>query len=658
MIMPHDHHYLKEELYTLVREAPSIFEFLQRGSLDGIWYWDLRDPEHEWMSPRFWETLGYDPAEKPHSPAAWQDLIHQDDLQSALDNFHKHCQDPTHPYDQIVRYRHRDGSTVWIRCRGMAIRDEHGVPTRMLGAHNDLTKVKQAEESLRFERSQLLSIFESIPAVISITDPQTYELVFMNTFGRDLYPDAHSGNRCYQVFHQSETPCAQCNNQRLLESNEEILVWEYYSGVSKKHFECVNRLFTWPDGRKLKLELSFDITERKHLLEEQQILQKSLLQAQKMEAVGNLAGGIAHDFNNMLSVIAGYAEMAMERFTPEDPVHGDLTEILAAANRSADITRQLLAFARQQTIKPQVLDLNKTLKQMLRMLRRLIGEDLVLSFKPDAKVWPVYIDPSQVDQVLANLCVNARDAIEGVGTICIETGSVTFDQEYCTDHTGFVPGDFVMLAVSDNGCGMSEETLARAFEPFYTTKGLGKGTGLGLATVYGIMKQNNGFVNIYSEGEKGSTIRLYFPRHRGDVAAFQDEECSETLCGGDETVLLVEDDAAILELTRVLLEKLGYTVLIGNTPSEGLRVAREYPGEIALLVTDVVMPEMNGRQLSAVLRKDFPNLKTLYMSGYTADVIVCSGVLDEGICFLEKPFSKRALAAKVRETLSAVQKEC
>ena len=286
------------------------------------------------------------------------------------------------------------------------------------------------------------------------------------------------------------------------------------------------------------------------------------------------------------------------------------------------------------------------------MLRRLIGEDIDLAWLPGAEVWPVKIDPGQVDQILANLCVNARDAISDVGKITIETGKAIFDDAYCADHAGFVPGEFVLLAVSDDGSGMTPETLDKIFEPFFTTKDVNKGTGLGLATVYGIVKQNNGFINVYSEPEKGTTFRIYLPRHETEAKQIRKKAPAAPDARGSETILLVEDEPAILKMTTKMLELLGYTVLGASTPGEAIRLAREHSGEIHLLMTDVVMPEMNGRDLARNLLALYPNLKRLFMSGYTANVIAHHGVLDEGVHFIQKPFARQELASKVRKALS------
>ncbi|BBO83284.1 hypothetical protein DSCO28_38500 [Desulfosarcina ovata subsp. sediminis] len=322
-----------------------------------------------------------------------------------------------------------------------------------------------------------------------------------------------------------------------------------------------------------------------------------------------------------------------------------------AARRSADITRQLLAFARKQTVSPKVLDINETVAGMTGMLHRFIGEDIDLAWLPGEAVWPVMMDPGQIDQIMANLCVNARDAIADVGKVTIETGNVEFDEAYCAHHYGFLPGEYVLLSVSDNGCGMDSETLGNIFEPFFTTKDSGKGTGLGLATVYGIVKQNNGFVNVYSEPNQGTAFKIYLPRHRTEATGLPGKKMEPPAESGHETILLVEDEPAILEMTTKMLQRLEYTVVAARTPNEAIRLAREYDGEFHLLVTDVVMPGMNGRDLAKRLLSIHSHLRCLFMSGYTANVIAHHGVLDEGVNFIQKPFSKEQLGAKVREAL-------
>ncbi|MBI4831763.1 MAG: PAS domain S-box protein, partial [Candidatus Lindowbacteria bacterium] len=396
-----------------------------------------------------------------------------------------------------------------------------------------------------------------------------------------------------------------------------------------------------------------DMTEHLRLHDEKEKLQAQLVQAQKMESVGRLAGGVAHDFNNMLTAILGYSALELEKAQPDSSLHNSLTEIQKAAQRSADLTRQLLAFARKQTVSPEVLDLNDAVSGMLKMLRRLIGEDIDLAWMPGHDLWKVRIDPSQVDQILANLTVNARDAIAGVGKLTIDTANAVFDEPYCADRAGFIPGEYAQLAVSDDGAGMSKDILEHIFAPFFTTKGVGKGTGLGLATVYGIVKQNDGFINVYSEPGQGTTFKIYLPRFEVEPVQVAARRPEIKPRGGTETVLLVEDEGAILKLGEAILNGLGYTVLAARAPSHAIRLAGERTGDIHLLITDVVMPEMNGRELAERLSAIKPGLKCLYMSGYTANVIAHRGVLEEGVHFVQKPFSLEMLAAKVRETLDS-----
>ena len=394
-----------------------------------------------------------------------------------------------------------------------------------------------------------------------------------------------------------------------------------------------------------------DVTERVRAEEEQQSLQAQLTQAQKMEAVGRLAGGVAHDFNNMLSVILGHADLALADVGSEHSVSVDLLEIQKAAERSTDLARQLLAFARKQTVTPKVLDLNETVEGMLKMLRRLIGEDIDLSWRPRSGLWLTKVDPSQIDQVLANLCVNARDAISGVGKVTIQTQNVAFDDEHGASHAGVIPGQYVRLTVSDDGAGMDEEIQEKIFEPFFTTKGAGQGTGLGLATVYGIVKQNDGFLYVDSRPGRGATFTIYLPRHQGCKTETRPDSLATQAPGGNETILLVEDESAILDMTTTLLEQLGYTVLAASSPGAAIHRAETHPGPIHLLLTDVVMPEMNGQDLAERLGAILPEMKRLFMSGYTADVVARHGLLDQGLDFIQKPFSRQDLAAKLRELL-------
>lgn len=394
-----------------------------------------------------------------------------------------------------------------------------------------------------------------------------------------------------------------------------------------------------------------DLTERKRAEKRQKMLEEQLHQAQKMESIGRLAGGVAHDYNNMLSVILGYSQLALGKAGPDSPLQDDLREIQDAARRSADITRQLLAFARKQAITPQILDLNVTVGGMLNMLGRLIGEDINLSWNPGAAQALVMIDPSQLDQLLANLCVNARDAISGVGSIVIRTAAEQLDESFCALHTGIAPGRYVLLSVADTGCGIDRDNLDRIFEPFFTTKDREKGTGLGLATVYGIVRQNHGCITVDSEPGQGTVFRIYLPRHEGQAARAEVVAHQDLPTGRGETLLIVEDEPAILRMTCKILEKAGYRVITATTPAEAIELVARQREAIRLVISDVVMPEMNGGELFRQLLRLAPRLQCLFMSGHAAEEV--AGEVPGGEDnFIQKPFSAEHLTRKVRELLT------
>jgi PAS domain S-box-containing protein len=565
---------------------------------------------------------------------------------------------------EVVR-RRKDGSLFDARLSASPIHDAQGSVVGIMGSVQDITEHKRAEESLRRSEEQYRLLYETMAQGVVYQDTEG-RLIHANPaaermLGLSLEEMLHktSYDSDWHLIREDGSPLAGSEHPAMVAVRSGKPVEQYALGVmnprTKKHVwisVSAIPLFQPGDTTPFQVYSTFeDITGRRQAEQEREKLQAQLHQAQKLESVGRLAGGVAHDFNNMLQAILGYAELALHLVRPEDAMHAHLLEIQKAAQRSADLTRQLLAFARRQVISPRVIDLNETVEGMLKMLRRLIGEDIDLAWLPGKHLWPVRMDQSQIDQILANLCVNARDAITGVGKVTIETDNVTFDETYCCDHPGFVAGDYVLLAVSDSGCGMDRETMAYIFEPFFTTKGIGEGTGLGLATVYGIVKQNKGFINVYSEPAQGTTFRIYLPRH--DTAARLDTSAAagELITGGSETILLVEDEQVILHLAETILTRQGYTVLPARTPGEAMRLAAAHAGDIHLLITDVVMPEMNGRELAGSLMTRYPGLRCLFMSGYTANVIAHHGVLDPGVHFIQKPFSIRDITAKVREAL-------
>ncbi len=543
------------------------------------------------------------------------------------------------------------GETTWINVTAAPLHlENYGVVI----TYNDITEKKEAEETLKNREYLLNKIFDVLPIGLWFAD-KNGKLLRGNPAGVRIWgAEPTVPMEEYGVF-----------KARRLPSGKEIAPDDWaLAHTIREGVTIVDELLEIDslDGKK-KIILNYtapvlddqgnihgaivvnhDITEREQL-------HAQLQQAQKMESVGRLAGGVAHDFNNMLGVIFGHTEMALEDVDPAAPLYASLQAIQHAAERSAALTRQLLAFARKQTIAPKVIDINETVAGMLKMLHRLIGEDIDLLWQPGENLPSVKIDPAQIDQLLANLCVNARDAIEGVGNITIETASAAFDEAYCAAHHGFVPGEYTLLAVSDDGCGMDRKTLNQIFEPFFTTKEQGKGTGLGLASVFGMVKQNNGFINVYSEPGQGTTFKIYLPVYTAKSDEVVEKAPELPTERGHETILLVEDEPAILQMTTMMLERQGYTVLAAATPGKAIRLAHEYRGRIDLLMTDVVMPEMNGRELAGNLLSHYPDLKRLFMSGYTANVIAHHGVLDEGVNFIQKPFSMKDLGRKLREVL-------
>jgi PAS domain S-box-containing protein len=529
-------------------------------------------------------------------------------------------------------------------------------PWRAFTIFTDITERRLAEEALRTNKNLLDSILRTAPTAIGVVSNRVFLVVnermcLMTGYAREelvgknarmLYPDdkefEYVGKEKYRQINDWNTGSVETRWQRKDGEILEILLCS--SPINQKDL-VAGVTFT-----------ALDISERKRAEAEREKLQGQLLQAQKIESIGRLAGGVAHDFNNMLTVILGHAEMAIKNFMEPDPVHAHMEIIIEAANRSADLVRQLLAFARKQTVEPKILELNDYITGMLPMLMSLINEDIDLVWKPGADLWLIRIDPSQVDQLIANLCVNARDAIAGVGKVTIETENITFDADYCAVHNGFIPGEYVQLCVSDNGVGMGKDVIEHIFEPFFTTKERGKGTGLGLAGVYGIVRQNNGFVNVYSEPDKGSSFKIYLPRFAGGLMAELFDKTSAVPQGHGELVLLVEDETAILDVGKRMLEQLGFRVLAAASPSEALRQAHDHIDEIQLLITDVIMPEMNGRDLARALAGMKADLPCLFTSGYTANVIAHHGVLDNGIHFIQKPFSSKDLALAVWRVLT------
>lgn len=556
----------------------------------------------------------------------------------------------------------KDGSPVLVSVSASPIRTEDGRVVGIMSAMADITEQRRAERVLAEERALHFKIMETSPVGITVLDPNG-SIVFANPFAEELLgltldeitqrsynaPDWTITDLAGGPFPDDELPF-----RRVMDTGRPV--FDVRHGIGK---QGQRRTLLSVNAAPLKGEAGEitgvvavieDITEQIAHQEEREQMEVQLRQAQRMEAVGRLAGGVAHDFNNMLAVILGSAEMALATITPEDPLFQDLTNIHSSAARSAELTRQLLAFSRKQVIRPRATNLNRLLRDQEKILQRLMGEEIHLRLELARDLWPTYIDVSQVDQILTNLLVNSRDAIRGTGTITIATGNVHVEAGRRRDDFPIEEGPYVLLSVQDTGEGIDEATLEHIFEPFFTTKGQGEGTGLGLATVYGIVKQNGGFIDVASHLKKGTTFSIYLPRHDRDP----EEEAQVAGAApepGSETILVVEDEEMVGALAHRFLESQGYRVFLDLTPGEALARVRSMDEPIHLLVTDVVLPEMSGKELQAAIRALRPDIKVLYMSGYSSDIIAERGILDTGVNFIEKPFSTGALGRQVREIL-------
>ncbi|HTO73797.1 MAG TPA: PAS domain S-box protein, partial [Gemmatimonadales bacterium] len=486
--------------------------------------------------------------------------------------------------------------------------------------------------ALKYVSNQITK-FTGIPPEEFVADPQLWasclhpdDVESVSAATEEILSTRSAGTRTYRLRH-AETGGYRWLEDRIMPTLDEAGRVDGFQGVA------------------------WDISDRVRSEAEHERLEGQLRQAMKMEAVGRLAAGIAHDFNNLLSVILGYAQTIQVSLEPEAKAYQDLAEINAAARRAADLTAQLLAFGRQQPITPRRLGLAAELRTLEGMLRRTIGEDVRLVVAPSPELWDVFLDPTQFAQIVINLAVNARDAMEEGGVLTITLDNVRIDEAHPAAHPGSTPGDYAVLSVSDTGNGMDRGALEHAFEPFYTTKGPGKGTGLGLATVYGIATQNEGFAQIFSEPGQGTTVKVYLPRYRGTELPEVVFASNHSPPGGHETILVVEDDLQLRRLTCRMLQRLGYDVIEAQGPEAALALIQEPGRHIDLLLTDVVMPNMSGVTLADLVFEQRPDIRTIYMSGYPADLIARRGLRLEGIHHLQKPFDRLALAAKVREVL-------
>jgi PAS domain S-box-containing protein len=540
----------------------------------------------------------------------------------------------------------KGGARVWVSLTISPIYSPTGVIVGAASVAHDITERKAAEDA----RARLVEILEATPDLVGITDPEG-RLFYLNPAGRSMVgveQDVDISTHLIAEFHPN--PTAYGVVAEGISTAVRTGAWSGETELASADGRIMNvsqiiLAHKGPDGALSYVStIARDITERKRL-------ERQFLQAQKMEVVGHLAGGVAHDFNNLLTVIIGFGELSRDELPETSPVRRDIDEVLRAAHSASALTRRLLAFSRRQMIQPQILDLDATVQGMKTMLRRLIGEDIKFVVRSSDELGMVNADRGQVEQVVMNLVVNARDAMPTGGHLTIETANAYLDEVYATLHPGATPGAHVMLAIGDTGCGMDEGVRARLFEPFFTTKELGRGTGLGLSTVYGIVKQNGGSIWVYSEPGAGTTFKVYFPRASASHSDVTETDIRPQNLDGVETILIVEDQAEVRAVARQTLQRHGYTVIEAAHGQEAIEQLEVHPTAIDLLLTDVVLPGMSGRQVAEELQRRKPDLRVLYMSGYTDDTITRHGVLDRSLAFLEKPFTADGLLQKIRSTL-------
>ena len=608
----------------------------------GVWEWDLASNALTWDATMF-EIYGF-PFVVPMPYEKWSAAVYPEDL-PAVEATLREAIDEKGRGSADFRIILADGTVRNVSTVGRVVLDEHANVSRVIGTTQDITERKKTENKLR----QLATIVESSDdAIVSRTLDGTIQSWNGAAERMYEYSAAEAIGKPISILY----PHGQ--RDEILANLEKIK-----RGDIVRNFETIRAT---KDGKQIHIALTVspikdvsgrivgasaigrDITESKQM-------EDMFRQAQKMEAVGRLAGGVAHDFNNMLSVIIGYSELLLERADTDGQVRKQCEEIKRAGDRAASLTRQLLAFSRQQVLEPRVLNLNTSVAEIEKMLRRLIGEDIDLRTSLDPTLGLVKADPGQIEQVIMNLALNARDAMPGGGKLIIETSNTELDDEYALHHPPCIVGRYVILAVTDSGVGMSQETKARIFEPFFTTKELGKGTGLGLSTVYGVAKQSGGYIWVYSEPGQGSVFKLYLPRVDGSEVQIRPAKSAPELLPGTETVLLVEDEQSVRALTRNLLEQGGYTVLEADNGAHAVEIAKQHHGPIHLLLTDVVMPGMNGPAVAEMILPIHPEAKALYVSGYSSSFGTQTGLVPAGANLFQKPFSRAALLRKVRNLL-------
>ncbi len=617
----------------------------------------ITSPDLRWIvvNDKLCSILGY--ARHELGRLTWADLTPPEDLEAAQVTFAKVLGGELNGKTIAHRFARCDGVVIDVEISAQCVMKEDGVIDYLLAVVHDVTERKRSEAALRASETNYRAIFNSVNDGIIVHEPDSGKALDANERACEMYGYTREEFRNVTLEGRiAGVPpftidAAQRHVAEALKGTPQMFEWLAKKRNGQLFWIEVNLRLAQVGGVNRLLAIVRDISERKQAEQDRELLEQQLRQAQKIESIGRLAGGIAHDFNNLLTPILGYSEIAMMGIPEGDRRRGDLEQIRNAALRAKALTEQLLAFSRKQVLDMQTVNLNAALADFEKMLQRLIGEDIEVATYLDPGLGSVRTDLSQFQQIVINLAVNARDAMPNGGKLVIETSNVTLDEDYAKLHAGMKPGRYVMLAISDTGHGMDAEVLSHVFEPFFTTKEKGKGTGLGLATVYGIVQQHGGSIWVYSERGKGTTFKIYLPRVDAVPEAQAPGKTERKGSRGRETILVVEDDKMVRDLAADVLGTHGYKVICASSGEEALQMAARRKSVIHLLLTDVIMPNMNGKQLYEKLSAARPGLKVLYMSGYTGNVIVHHGVLDSGVRFVQKPFAVHELTSKVRDAL-------